>query len=117
MRNISFFETQAQFRARTKTVTRRGAWWFLKPGDVLMGVEKAQGLGKGGKVVRMGPIRIVSARKERLSDITQDDVIAEGFPDWTPSNFIDFYMKFNKCGEDEPVNRIEFEYLEPDNAV
>ena len=117
MRNMSFFATPAQFRARTKTVTRRGAWWFLKSGDIVMGVEKSQGLGKGGKIVRMGPIRIVSTRTEPLSDITQDDVIAEGFPDWTPSNFIDSYMKAYKCGEDEPVNRIEFEYLEPENAV
>lgn len=112
MRNMSFFETQDQFRDKTKTITRRPSWWGLKPDDVVMGVEKAQGLGKGGKIVKMHPIRILSVCKEPLSSITQEDVIAEGFPDWTPSDFINFFMKFNRCGENEPVNRIEFEHLE-----
>ena len=42
MRNISFMLTTQQFRNRTKTVTRRMGWWNLKPGDILMGVEKRQ---------------------------------------------------------------------------
>jgi hypothetical protein len=47
MRNISFSITRFQFCDRTKTVTRRLGWAKLKPGDVLMGVEKAMGLKKG----------------------------------------------------------------------
>ena len=65
-RHMSFSMTTAQFRARTKTVTRRFGWWFLKPGDLVMGVEKSQGLKKGEKVVRLGLIRIVSVRTEPL---------------------------------------------------
>ena len=34
-RNMSFSMTTGPFRARTKTVTRRFGWWFLKPGDVV----------------------------------------------------------------------------------
>ena len=33
MRNISFALTTPQFKARTKTVTRRKGWLMLQPGD------------------------------------------------------------------------------------
>ena len=61
MRNISYSKTIPQFRAHIKHVSRRGnaqgpTWKNLKPGEMLMGCEKCQGLGKGGKIVRMGPI-------------------------------------------------------------
>ena len=44
MRHISFFLTQSQVRARTKSVTRRLAWKNVKAGDLMLGVVKAQGL-------------------------------------------------------------------------
>ena len=112
MRNISFRETQPQFRARTKTVTRRMGWKHAKAGMLLMGVEKAQGLKKGEHVVPLGPIRIVSVRWEPLHTITQADVIAEGFPDWTPAQFVAFFCQFNGCAPDAVVTRIEFVYME-----
>lgn len=57
-RNISFALTTPQFRARTKWVTRRLGWLFLKPGDTLMGVEKGMGLKINGETV--WPIILVS---------------------------------------------------------
>ena len=51
---MSFAMTTPQFRARTKTVTRRFGWWFLKPGDVVMGVERSRGLDRGEPVHRPG---------------------------------------------------------------
>lgn len=111
MRNISYALTTPQFRARTKDVTRRIGWWNLKPGDTLMGCEKCQGLKKGETINRLGPIRVVSVRKERLDAITQDDVIREGFPGWTPETFVSFFCKHNGCLPETIVNRIEFEYL------
>ena len=79
MRNISFTETKPQFRARQKHRTRRGnakgpTWKNLKPGDVLMGCEQCQGLGKGGKIVRMGPIVILETNIEPLDDIIRRPV-------------------------------------------
>ncbi len=62
--------TTDPFRARSKTVTRRFGWWFLKPGDVVCGVEQSRGLKKGERVVRLGLIRIVSTRSEPLNAIT-----------------------------------------------
>ncbi len=55
MRNMSFMLTTQQMQDRTKDVTRRVGWWFLKPGDVIMAVEKGMGLKKGEKIKRMYP--------------------------------------------------------------
>ena len=110
-RNISFAMTTPQIVARQKTVTRRFGWWFLKEGDRLNGVKKAMGLKKGEKIERLCEIEVVSVRKEPLSAITQADVIAEGFPDWTPQDFVDFLVKHYRCDPSKPVNRIEFRYV------
>ena len=66
-RNISFALTTDQFRARTKTVTRRLGWETLKAGDILMGCERCQGLKKGEKIKQLGPIRVVGVSRERYS--------------------------------------------------
>lgn len=112
MRNISFSATKAQFRARTKTVTRRMRWERLSAGDHLMAVEQAQGLKRGEKIVKLGAIVVVDVRRERLNAITQEDVIAEGFPDLTPAQFVRFFCDFNKCAPDATVTRIAFDYIE-----
>jgi hypothetical protein len=109
---MSFSLTTPQFRDRSKTVTRRCGWWFLKPGDVVCGVEKGRGLKKGEKIKRLGMIRIVSARPERLSTIDAADVRREGFPDHTPAQFVAMFCKHNRIEPNHLVNRIEFEYLD-----
>ena len=111
-RNISFAMTTEQIRNRSKTVTRRFGWGFLKVGDRLWGVEKAMGLKKGEKVKRLALIEVVSVGYEPLEDITQDDVIKEGFAGWTPRMFTDFIVKHYKCERHKPINRIEFKYVE-----
>ena len=112
-RNMSFQMTTDQYRNRTKTVTRRLGWWNLKPGEICNGVEKAQGLKKGEKMVVMGQHRIVSSQPEMLCTIDQNEVIREGFPGMTPKEFVAFFLEGHKCknGALEMVNRIEFEYL------
>lgn len=110
-RNISFFMTQSQIKDRSKDVTRRFGWWFLKPGDVLNAVEKSQGLGKGGKINKFCQIQVVSLRTEPLCAITPDDVRREGFPDWQPQQFIDMLVDHYKCDPKDICNRIEFKYL------
>lgn len=108
MRNMSFSMTTEAFLAGTKTVTRRFGWWFLKPGDRVMGVKKAMGLKKGEKIVRLGAIEIISTRPELLCEITPEDVIKEGFPDMTPEGFINMIVKKFGCLQTSTVNRIEF---------
>jgi hypothetical protein len=118
-RNISFSLTKEQFRNQTKTVTRRLGWKNLKAGTILCVVEKAQGLKKGEKVVKMGLIRVVNVRIEWLYELTDDleygkaEVIKEGFPEMTPAQFFGFFVDHHDFDytEDE-VTRIEFEYLD-----
>lgn len=103
--------TTEQFRNQTKTVTRRLVWKFLKPGDVLNGCEKCQGLKKGDKMQKLGQIRIISTDWQPLRNITAEDVRREGFPDMSPDDFVAFFCKHNRVTPDVLVNRIEFEYL------
>ena len=110
-RNMSFALTTPQFRARTKTVTRRLGWWWLEPGELIMGVEKGMGLRKGETVTRLALIRVVSAQSERLDAITQGDVAREGFADLSRAEFVDMFCRHNRCAPKTTVNRIEFEYV------
>jgi len=139
MRNISFTETKPQFRARQKHRTRRGnkngpTWKNLKSGDVLMGCEQCQGLGKGGKIVRMGPIVILETNIEPLDDIVRrpfrdipieidrqyqgfvhvPEVALEGFPEWylCPEQFVDMFCEMNNCEPETEINCILFDYVD-----
>ena len=119
MRNISFALTTAQFRSRTKHVTRRRGWWDLEPEDELMGVEKSQGLKKGEKVVRLGAIRIADVRIEPLSRIEREpeygrhEMILEGFPGLHPAEFVYWFCLSHKCKPWDEINRIEYSYMGP----
>lgn len=116
MRNISFFITQGQFRQRTKTVTRRLGWKNLKVGDQLMGVVKGQGLRKGEKIERLGPIEIVAVRREWLDGMLyhhygKTEPAREGFPEMTAEEFVNMFCNEMKCEPSTIVTRIEFKYL------
>jgi hypothetical protein len=111
MRNISFSLTTPQMYAGTKTVTRRLGWNFLKAGDILMACEKCQGLRKDEKIKRIYPIEIINVRKERLCNITDDEVAKEGFQGLNADWFVDMFCKANKCRPFDFVNRVEFRKL------
>lgn len=124
-RNISFALTTAQFKARTKTVTRRMGWENLNVGDILCGAEKCQGLKPGEKIVKLGLIRVVDARREPLRRMIDDldygfaETVREGFPDgalYWPTEFVAFFCNSHKgCTPDTTVTRIEFQYLPSGN--
>ena len=113
MRNMSFSETTMQARDRSKTVTRRWGWWFLKPGDRVQQVEKAMGLKLGEKVKKIHVIEIVSSSLGRLGNITQRECEREGFPDKSPQWLRSLLcsMRPKKCKTEHP-NRIEFKYVD-----
>jgi hypothetical protein len=111
---MSFALTTGAIRQQSKTVTRRTGWLFLKPGDLVQPVRKCMGLKPGEKIEKLGPpIRVVSVRRERLYEITEDDVAREGF---SPSSgnkrawFISMFCLHMKCTDYLEVTRIEFEY-------
>ena len=124
MRNMSFALTTSQLKDRSKDVTRRLGWEFLKPGDLVQPVLKAMGLKPGEKIVRLGaPIRIVSVRRERLDrmltdlDYGIDEVRREGFelhPTYRwPSEWVQMFCNTHKgCTPASLITRIEFAYTE-----
>lgn len=118
MKNISFSLTTRQFRAKTKSVTRRNGWKDLKPSDRLMACEKCMGRKPGEPLVRMGAIAVMSVRFERLDRMIalpaygRDECRKEGFPDMTPEEFVDMFCASHKgCTPATIVTRISFEYL------
>lgn len=115
MRNISFMLTTSQFIDGTKDVTRRLGWTFADVGMELCAVEKSQGLGKGGKIKRLGTIRLVGVRREPLSNMTRDtvyghhEVVREGFPGMSPKEFVEFFCWSHKgCKPSTIITRLEF---------
>lgn len=115
MRNMSFMLTAKQVEDRTKTVTRRLGWWDVEPGEMIRAIEKGRGLKKGEKVRQLAEICVVYPRRERLGDITQEDVVLEGFPDMTPDQFVKMFCKAHASKGitgNTIVNRIEFEYVD-----
>ena len=119
VRRMSFSLTVAQILGRSKTVTRRVGWRFLKPGDLIQAVERAQGLKKGEKVRKLAVLRVVDVRVELLSRLKTDSLYGEnelpleGFPCWTRDEFLESFCKSHGLKTmASDVTRIEFEYVE-----
>ena len=110
-RNMSFAMTKPQIKAHTKDVTRRDRWRHAKPGMLLRPVDRVMGFKQGERPQPLIPgwvVRVLTVRREPLEDITQTDVMREGFPEMTPAEFVAMYRKHSKAVE---VTRIEFEYV------
>lgn len=113
-RLMSVSLTEPQVQVRSKTVTRRLGWLNLKPGDRLTLCRKVMGRKKGEPLVRLVDVEVVAVRREPLDAITDDEVRREGFPGWTPAQFIEFFCSTHKgCHPDTDVTRIEWRYIEP----
>jgi hypothetical protein len=106
--------TEPQVSARSKTVTRRMGWHVLRPGDRLTLCRKVMGRRRGEPLVRIVAVRVLAVRRERLDEITSDEVLAEGFPEMSPAQFVEFFCGTHKgCTPESMVTRIEWQYLEP----
>ncbi|WP_261779317.1 hypothetical protein [Rhodococcus erythropolis] len=103
--------TTEQVKARQKTVTRRAGWTVLKPGDLLTLCPKVRGRRAGEPLERIVTVEVVSTRRERLDSITPEDVIAEGFPEMTPAQFIDFFAATHRgVTASTEITRIQWQY-------
>lgn len=111
-RNMSFALTTEQIRRRTKTVTRRKGWKFLKAGELLNACVKCQGLKPGEKIERLALLRVVDVSEDCLELITAADVEREGFPEMTASAFVAMFCRHMGGEPWQTVTRIEFEYVE-----
>jgi hypothetical protein len=103
--------TEAAVVDRSKTVTRRLGWRFAKPGDRITLCRKVMGR-KGEPLVRLAEVELVSVRRERLLEMDPTDVRKEGFPDWTATQFIDYFCEHMGCNWQTFVTRLEWRYLD-----
>ena len=122
MRRMAFSHTTPQILDRSKTVTRRTGWRYLKPGDLIEAVEKSRGLKKGEPVRTLGVLKVVSVRVEPLSKLVtdaryaEDELPREGLPCWSRDDFIAMFLRVNALKSTAvTVTRIEFEYVQADN--
>lgn len=115
-RLMSVALTEQQVRDRTKSQTRRLGWVFLKPGDQITLARKVMGRRKGEPLVRITDVDVTGVRRERLDAITAEEVTREGFPGWTPAQFVEFFCTHMKCTPDTEVTVIEFQYRDKDNT-
>ena len=118
MRHISFSLTTAQVCRRQKTVTRRLRWLDLKPGALLLGVEKSMGRKPGEPLVKLAVIRVTNVRREPLSRMIHEpeygraEAALEGFPDMSGNEFAHMFSHEMDCDLTQEITRIEFEYVD-----
>ena len=91
-------------------MTRRHGWWKLKPGDILIACEKHLGM-EGKECIQICRIRIISTRTEQLCDVSDADIIREGYDDLTKDQFISMCSTRWHIEPSANINRIEFAYL------
>lgn len=114
-RNMSFALTTDQIRNRTKTVTRRRGWRFLKPGDIVNACVKCMGLKPGEKIERLGQIRVTSVTREPLNELCgpygNAEAKREGFPEMSGQQFAEMFCDHMGGTLNQEVTRIVFEYI------
>jgi hypothetical protein len=105
--------TEGAVSDRSKTVTRRMGWLTLQPGTRLTLCRKVMGRRRGEPLVRIADVEVLDVRRERLDAITTAEVLAEGFPDMTPAEFVEFFCASHKgCAPASEVTRIQWRYLD-----
>lgn len=113
MRRMSFSKTTRQMRWGLKIRTMRiaGTWQHTGKGDVVMAIEKGQGIPKGGHQVEIGPIEILSVTGMQVRNVTRAILLEEGFPYMSVPTFVHFFCKLNKCDPSADVNSFLFKRL------
>ncbi len=111
VRLMSFAMTVEQMRARRKTVTRRHTAKHVAEGDLILAVEKARGVRVADRV-SIAVIRVLSVRRETLGMITPAECILEGFPELSPREFVQLYLKGNGISPRVPLTEIETTRIE-----
>lgn len=119
---MSVSHTEQAVVERRKTVTRRLGWRFLKVGDTLTLCRKVMGR-QGAPLVRLAEVEVIDVRRERVWDITDDDIAREGVDPgkfdevWTdtgqptPEAWVAWFCDTMRVRPDELITRIEWRYL------
>lgn len=105
---MSVSHTEAAVRDRSKTVTRRLGWLFLRPGDRLTLCRKVMGRKAGEPLVRLAEVEVVDVRRERLWDITAADVALEAVPLLYPDSTLRFDEYDVETGQPTPAAWVQW---------
>jgi hypothetical protein len=62
-------------------------------------------------LVRLADVEVTSVMRIPLDWISPDDVAREGFPDWTPLQFVQFFTDHMGGDPRQVVTRIAWRYL------
>ncbi len=93
-------------------------WRGLRAGDRLTLCREVMGRRRADRhvepLVRIVDVEVLAVGRERLDAITADEVVAEGFPEMTPEQFVEFFCDSHRgCTPDSTVTRIQWRYLPP----
>ena len=119
-RLMSVAFTEQAVRDRTKTVTRRKGWTFLKPGDRLTLCRKVMGRKPGEALERIVDVEVIHVQRHSLSDLltcdpqeAREEMALEGFPGVVPYEFVRrFFVVAQGMDVGDFVTRIEWRYLD-----
>jgi len=97
---MKFAHAKEKLLSGQKTVTRRTAWYHVRPGDLIIATDETG-------TNELARLKVVSVQDQRIEDITTVDVFREGFT-CTKQEFVKWFCKEFKRKPQEFVNRIEF---------
>lgn len=117
-RLMSVALTIDQVVKRQKNQTRRVNWWLDKNGNRIlcagsqvMLCKKVRGRRAGEPLEPLTIVDVVDVRREPLEAITPEDVVGEGFLQWSVGQFIDFYCRTHRgVTPASEITRIEWVY-------
>jgi hypothetical protein len=83
----------------------------LKVGQIVDGFVKVRGV-RTADLAQLCTIRITAVSRRRLNSITAAEVVAEGFPDWTTTRFINWFCQKMRVQRTYVLTFIAFEYVQ-----
>ena len=110
VRWMSVALTTQAVRDRVKTQTRRDGWLWLRAGDQLALCPKYRGVRRADREL-ITVVDVVTVRREPLGAISPADVAAEGFPELTPEEFVEFFCTTHRgVRPSSEITRIDWAY-------
>ncbi len=111
MLQMSFYYTTTAVKQRTKIHTLRDGWKKLKPGRQFEACVKVRGI-PSAEVEVLATCELESTARRPLNSITQQEVIWEGFPDWTPTQFVQWFCQKMKLQPTYVLTFLKYKYLD-----
>ncbi len=115
MKYLVFDKDEQAVRDRRKTVARVAAarHLVLRPGEMVLAYGRA--VEKSAPIARLTVKSVKLVRLDAMTEFPEygrGECEREGFPDFSPAEFVADFQARNQCGPDAMVSRVEFSYAE-----